>query len=185
VAPCETAGEADDEVPPRATAGDADDEALCDTAGEADDEVPCDTAGDADDEALREVAGACEVEEPPEGVVVLAAGLGDAGEVVADARGDADPVVPPPLPEAVADGDVAPWVTFGEAWVLPALLCTLVDADAPEDWEKIGGIDPVGPVEQADTDAETRTVTVAQPAAVSLALLTFMRPPCVPSMRWL
>ena len=41
-----------------------------------------------------------------------------------------------------------------------------------------------GPDVQADTDADMRTVTVAQPAAVSLALLTFMRPPCIPGMQW-
>ena len=42
---------------------------------------------------------------------------------------------------------------------------------------KMGGsTEDDGPV-QAEADAETRTVMVAQPAAVSLALLTFMRPP--------
>ena len=52
----------------------------------------------------------------------------------------------------------------------------------PEDGEKIAGIDEADPV-QADTDADMRTVTVAQPAAVSLALLTFMKPPYIPVMQ--
>jgi hypothetical protein len=47
------------------------------------------------------------------------------------------------------------------------------------DGEKIAGTDEVAPV-QAVTDAEKTTVAVAQPAAVSLALLTFMRPPYIP-----
>jgi hypothetical protein len=45
--------------------------------------------------------------------------------------------------------------------------------------EKIAGTDEVPPV-QAVTDAERITVAVAQPAAVSLALLTFMGPPYIP-----
>jgi len=55
-----------------------------------------------------------------------------------------------------------------------------VDDEVPADGEKIAGTDEEGPPVQAETDAETRTVAVAQPAAVSLALLTFMRPPCIP-----
>jgi hypothetical protein len=50
----------------------------------------------------------------------------------------------------------------------------------PTDGEKIAGTDEEPPPLQADTDPESRTVAVAQPTAVSLRLLTFMRPPCVP-----
>ena len=50
----------------------------------------------------------------------------------------------------------------------------------PEDGEKIAGIDEDAPEVQADTDADSRTVTVAQPAAVRRALLTFMKPPYIP-----
>jgi hypothetical protein len=48
----------------------------------------------------------------------------------------------------------------------------------PADGEKIAGRDDEGPVEQAYTDAVRRRVAVALPAAVSLDLLTLMRPPC-------
>lgn len=52
--------------------------------------------------------------------------------------------------------------------------------EVPTDGEKIDGTDEEEPPVQAETDAEMRTVAVAQPAAVSLALLTFMRPPYIP-----
>jgi hypothetical protein len=48
----------------------------------------------------------------------------------------------------------------------------------PDPGEKIAGMDEEGPAVQAETDAERSTVAVAQPAAVSLTLLTLMRPPC-------
>jgi hypothetical protein len=69
-----------------------------------------------------------------------------------------------------------------EALAVPLYRPEDVADTVPEDGEKIAGIDEVGPV-QADTDADMRTVTVAQPAAVSLALLTFMKPPYIPDMQ--
>jgi hypothetical protein len=97
------------------------------------------------------------------------------------------------LPDEVADGLVvllaAPPVCGEGRWDAGALAVPLyrLGADdvpaALEDCEKIGGIDEPGPVVQADTDADMRTVAVAQPAAVSLALLTFMRPPFIPVMQ--
>jgi hypothetical protein len=89
---------------------------------------------------------------------------------------------------AVADGGVEP-VPAGRVAVAVALApgCPLAaepagvggaEADAPAEGEKIAGTDEDGPPVQAETDADRRTVAVAQPAAVSLDLLTFMRPPC-------
>jgi hypothetical protein len=57
---------------------------------------------------------------------------------------------------------------------------TAADADpvVPVEGEKIAGMDDEDPAVQAETDAERRRVAVAHPAAVSLDLLTLMRPPC-------
>jgi hypothetical protein len=57
------------------------------------------------------------------------------------------------------------------------------DVAVSPDGEKIAGTDEEGLPLQAASGAERRTVAVAQPAAVSLALLTLMRPPCIPSGR--
>jgi hypothetical protein len=120
--------------------------------------------------------------------------LGEAGEVVADALreadGLADPVVPAPLPvpdEVVALPGAPPVSGEGEldagGLAVPLYMPDDVAGAVPVDGEKIAGIDEDAPDVQADTDADMRTVAVTQPAAVSLALLTFMRPPCVPGMQ--
>ena len=107
-------------------------------------------------------------------------------DVLCEADGLADPVVPAPLP--VAD-EVAPPVSGEGELDAGGLAVPLYRPDdvadtVPVDGEKIAGIDEDCPDVQADTDADMRTVAVAQPAAVSLALLTFMRPPCIPGMQW-
>lgn len=116
--------------------------------------------------------------------------MGEADEVAADALreadGLADPVVPAPLP--VADEVAAPPVSGegeldAEGLAVPLYRPDDVADTVPVDGEKIAGIDEDCPAVQADTDADMRTVTVTQPAAVSLALLTFMRPPYIPGMQ--
>jgi hypothetical protein len=102
------------------------------------------------------------------------------------------PVAPPlPVGRAVDGSLVAVLVPDGGTVAVPATrpdvdgAGTVVDTgdEMPADGEKIDGTDEDGPPVQAETDAETRMVAVAQPAAVSLALLTFMRPPCAPGRR--
>jgi hypothetical protein len=118
------------------------------------------------------------------------AGL-ETGEVVAGALrvrvadGLADlVVVPAPLPD---EGFVLPAPPpvcgDGRPLAVPLYRPEGVGDTVPEDGEKIDGIDDDAPDVQADTDADMRTVTVAQPAAVSLALLTFMKPPYIPDMQ--
>ena len=123
------------------------------------------------------------------GVVVgLAVTVGlvvTAGLAVCDAPGVADlagAVVLPALPDdPLPDLDVL----RGDGGTLAVPLATAVGADAvlvtgPTDGEKIAGTEEEpGPL-QAATDPESRTVAAAQPTAVSLALLTFMRPPSIP-----
>jgi hypothetical protein len=118
--------------------------------------------------------------------------LGEAGEVVDDALreadGLADPVAPAPLPvagEVVALPAAPPVSGEGElaagGLAVPLYMPDDVAGTVPVDGEKIAGIDEADPDVQADTDADMRTITVTQPAAVSLALLTFMRPPVYPA----
>ncbi len=124
-------------------------------------------------------------------LAVLPGDLGEAGEVVADALRVADeladPVGPAPLPDEVVALPVDPPI-WGEGepdagtLAVPLYRPEDVADTALEDGEKIAGIDEDGPV-QADTDADMRTVTVAQPAAVSRVLLTFMKPPDIPGMQ--
>jgi hypothetical protein len=142
---------------------------------------------EADGDAVRDTLGAAageeeEGEEEREGL----AGLDEAGEVVADplreADEPADPVTPVPLPDEVFALPVDP-PTCGEGEPPAVPLYRLEVADTvPEDGEKIAGIDEDPPV-QAATDTDMRTVTVTQPAAVSLALPTFMRPPYIPGIQ--
>jgi hypothetical protein len=91
--------------------------------------------------------------------------------------------------EAVAVCDLlgvagAPDVLPADEGTVAVPLATAVGADAvvavPTDGEKIDGTEDEPPPLQADTDPESRRVPAAQPAAVSLALLTFIRPPCLP-----
>jgi hypothetical protein len=151
------------------------------------------TGAEGDDEAVRDTLGAAvgdeeggeEREALAEALAELSVGLGEAGEVVADvlreADGLADPVGPDPLPDEVfALPVVPPTCGEGETPAVPLYRLEEVADTVPEDGEKIAGIDEDGPV-QADTDADMRTVTVTQPAAVSLALLTFMKPPIYPA----
>jgi hypothetical protein len=148
----------------------------------------------AEGEALRDTVGATAGEALPDGLAELPAGLGEAGEVpdgaLREADGLADPVVPAPLPAAdefVALPAAPPVSGEGEldaGWLAVPLYRPDDVADTvPVDGEKTGGIGEDGPDVQADTNADMRTVTVTQPAAVSLALLTFMRPPCIPCMQ--
>jgi len=146
------------------------------TVTEDDGEALFDTPGTADD---------LEAEALADGLAELPVGLAEAGEVVAlrEADGRADPVAPAPLPDVVfplldpppvcGEGEPAP-----DALAVP--LYRPEDAVVPEEGEKIAGIDEDPPEVQADTDADSRTVTVAQPAAVSRALLPFMKPPYIP-----
>ena len=96
-----------------------------------------------------------------------------------DARAEEVPA-PAPLPEPLADARV---LGDGGALAVPLNTPEGVAAGfgpALTDGElKIGGTDELPPV-QAVTEAEKTSVAVAQPAAVSLALLTFMRPPYIP-----
>lgn len=99
---------------------------------------------------------------------------------VADEAGAAVPVA---VPVAVADDPLrAVDVWPGDGRTLAVPLATAVGTDAvasgPSDGEKIAGTEEEPPPLQADTDPESRTVAAAQPTAVSLALLTLMRPPC-------
>jgi hypothetical protein len=103
--------------------------------------------------------------------------------------------VPAPFPEALADPRVLgdggaladPWV-LGDGGALAVPLNTpegVAGGFGPTLTEgelKIGGTDELLPV-QAVTEAEKTSIAVAQPAAVSLALLTFMRPPYIPGGR--
>jgi hypothetical protein len=92
------------------------------------------------------------------------------------------------LDDPVPALDVLPGDLPCDAGTVAVPLATAVGADAPPvavptDGEKIEGtVEPPPPL-QADTDAESRTVTAAQPAAVSLALLALIGPPCVPGWR--
>jgi hypothetical protein len=91
----------------------------------------------------------------------------------------AEPDGPAPFPEALSDARV---VGDGGALAVPLNRSddgAVTVGPALTEGEKIGGTDEV-PLVQAVTDAEKTTVAVAQPAAVSLALLTFMRPPYIP-----
>lgn len=103
-------------------------------------------------------------------------------EALAEPDAGAEEVpVPAPLPEALADPRV---LGDGGALAVPLNTPEGVAAGfgpALTDGEllKIGGTDELLPV-QAVTEAEKTSVAVAQPAAVSLALLTFMRPPYIP-----
>lgn len=95
-----------------------------------------------------------------------------------DARAEEVPG-PAPFPEELAD---ARELLDGGALAVPLNKPDDVAVGvcpALTDGEKIAGTDEVPPV-QAVTDAEKTTVAVAQPAAVSLALLTFMWPPYIP-----
>ena len=145
------------------------------------------TEAEGDGEAVRDTLGAEARKNERSALADALVGLGEAGEVVADALREADeladPVAPDPLPDEVFALPVDP-PTCGEGEPAAVPLYRLEDvADTvPEDGEKIAGIDEDGPV-QADTDADMRTVTVTQPAAVSLALLTFMKPPYIPGMQ--
>jgi len=107
----------------------------------------------------------------------------DGAEALAEADACADEVpVPAPLPEAVV---VARALVEAGALAVPLNKpdgVAVAVGPALTDGEKIAGTDEVPPV-QAVTDAEKTTVAVAQPAAVSLALLTFMRPPYTPGMQ--
>jgi hypothetical protein len=101
-----------------------------------------------------------------------------------EALGAAD-VVGGGVPVAAPD-DLVPVLDVlpGDEGTVAVPLATAVGADAadvgPTDGEKIDGTEEEPPPLQADTDPESRTVAAAQPTAVSLALLTFMRPPCIP-----
>jgi hypothetical protein len=130
--------------------------------------VAAEWLADGEGEVLRScVPGECDVLAPaeaealPDGPAVVPAGLGEAGEVVADACGAVDPVPPAPLPDALADGALpllADPPVCGE-WDAEGLAVPL---DELEDGAgvKIGGTVPDAAV-QADTDAETRRVAVA------------------------
>jgi hypothetical protein len=151
-------------VADRETVTEGDGEALLDTRG---------TADDLEGEALAD------------GLAELPVGLAEAGEVVAlrEADGLADPVGPAPLPDVFSLLDAPP--VCGEGEPAPDAVAVAVPLYRPEDavpeeGEKIAGIEEDAPEVQADTDTDSRTVTVAQPAAVSRALLTFMKPPYIP-----
>jgi hypothetical protein len=95
-----------------------------------------------------------------------------------DARAEEVPG-PAPFPEALDDAR-AREDDGAVAVPLNKPVDVVVGAGAAlTDGEKIAGTDEVEPV-QAVTDTEKTTVAVAQPAAVSLALLTFIRPPVIP-----
>ncbi|MCW2929698.1 MAG: hypothetical protein JWM19_660 [Actinomycetia bacterium] len=154
---------------------------------EGEEEAEGETEAEGDGEALRDTLGVAEEEEGATLADVLAGLLGEAGEVRAGALREADelaePVAPDPLPEEVFALPVDPPICGeGEPLAVPLYRLEDVADTVPEDGEKIAGIDEDGPV-QADTDTDMRTVTVAQPAAVSLALLTFMKPPYIPGMQ--
>jgi hypothetical protein len=163
--------------------------------GVAEAEAEAETEAEGDGEAVRDTLGAAVGDEEEgeeerdalaEALAELSVGLGEAGEVVADplreADEPADPVAPVPLPDEVFALPVDP-PTCGEGEPPAVPLYRLEVADTvPEDGEKIAGIDEDPPV-QADTDTDMRTVTVTQPAAVSLALPTFMRPPYIPDIQ--
>ena len=107
------------------------------------------------------------------------------GEALAepDARAEAVPV-PEPLPEAPADPRV---LGDGGAVTVPLKKpedVTVAVGPAFTDGVKIRGSDEAPPPVQAVIETEKTTVAVAQPAAVSLALLTFMRPPFIPGGQW-
>ena len=88
------------------------------------------------------------------------------------------------VPVAVPD-DLVPVLDVlpGDEGTVAVPLATAVGTDAvdvgPTDGEKMAGTEEPPPL-QADTDPESRTVAAAQPTAVSLALLTLMRPPSIP-----
>ncbi|HEY6792764.1 MAG TPA: hypothetical protein VI365_36180 [Trebonia sp.] len=157
---------------------------------EGEEEAEDETEAEGDGEALWDTLGVAEEEEGATLADVLAGlpvGLGDAGDVVAGALREADelaePVAPDPLPEEALALPVDPPICGeGEPPAVPLYRLEDVADTAPEDGEKIAGIDEDGPV-QAASDPDIRTVTVAQPAAVSLALLTFMKPPLIPGMQ--
>jgi hypothetical protein len=146
------------------------------------------TEAEGDGEALRDTLGAADEEGATLADVLagLPVGLGEAGDVAGALR-EADElaelVAPDPLPEEVFALPVDPPICGeGEPLAVPLYRPEDVADTVPDDGEKIAGIDEDGPV-QADTDPDMRTVTVAQPAAVSLALLTFMKPPFIPGMQ--
>jgi hypothetical protein len=156
---------------------------------EAEGEEEAEDETEAEGEPLRDTLGAAAEEGAALADVFagLPVGLGEAGEVVTDALreadGLADPVRPDPLPEEAFALPVDPPICGeGEPPAVPLNRLEDVADTVPEEGEKIDGIDEDGPV-QADTDPDMRTVTVAQPAAVSLALLTFMKPPFIPGMQ--
>jgi len=146
-----------------------------------------------DGDELCVTLGATEEDEgeaPEDGLAALLAGLDEvvARALLRVADGLADLVVPAPLPDDVFALPVPPPVPppvcgEGRPLAVPLYRAEDVGDTVPEDGEKIDGIDDDAPDVQADTDADMRTVTVAQPAAVSLALLTFMRPPYIPDMQ--
>jgi hypothetical protein len=90
-------------------------------------------------------------------------------------------VVPAPAPLPEADVAGAGLVVDAGALAVPLnRLDEVAVGPAPAEGEKIDGTEDVPPV-QAVSIAEQKTVMVTQPAAVSLALLTFMRPPYIPA----
>jgi hypothetical protein len=110
--------------------------------------------------AAADVVGGCDA-----GVAELLreGRVGPPGDAVALAGLPLVGMLAVPLNRPVGDGD------GGTADVEPVL---------PIEGEKIAGMEDEGAVVQAETDAERRRVAVPQPAAVSLDLITLMRPPC-------
>jgi hypothetical protein len=93
----------------------------------------------------------------------------------------ADEVGPVPvLADPARELDVASCDDGTVAVPLATVLGGDPDVVAPTEGEKIDGTEEEPPPLQADTDPESRTVAAAQPTAVSLPLLTLMRPPRLP-----
>jgi hypothetical protein len=141
------------------------------------------TAGDADRDgdgvALNVVTAVCvAVAVRVAGTAGVAVGClvldGALAELVAPRAG----VVPAPAPLPEADVAGAGLVEAGAVAVPLALPDEVAVGPALTEGEKIDGTDDVALV-QAVSSAERTTVRVTQPAAVSVARLTFMRPPYI------
>jgi hypothetical protein len=111
--------------------------------------------------------------------VAVAVTLGEA-VTVGDAVALTDGVVLG-VPVALPDDPVPPRDVAGTVAV-PLATAEAVVVPGPTEGEKIAGTEEPPPL-QADTDPESRTAAAVQPTAVSLALLAFIRPPCIPGWR--
>jgi hypothetical protein len=113
--------------------------------------------------------------------VAVTVTVGDA-LTVADEVGLGVSVALPDDPVPLLDVRLLLDVRPGDAGTVAVPLATAEElvVPGPTEGEKIAGTEEEPPPLQADTDPVSRTVAAAQPTAVSLALLAFIRPPCIP-----